>query len=299
MKLPQRLLVHALLLLAGVAYLGPFVWMVSTSLKKETQAVQMPPQWIPHPVQWNNYVKAFTGNSGQSQQLVAADGAHRTAKIAVNPPALDMSLYARNTLIIALLATLGTVLSSSLVAYSLAKMEWRGRNVVFGIALASMMVPFPVLMVPLYRIFREVGWIGTNLPLWVPAFFGAPFFIFLLRQFYLTIPKELSEAAIMDGCTHFGIWWRIMLPLTRPALAVVGLFSFMGSWNNFLGPLVYLTHQSTFTLPLALQFYQSRSGGTTYNLLMAASVIVIMPILILFFLAQKTFVRGIATTGLK
>ncbi|NNM87020.1 MAG: carbohydrate ABC transporter permease, partial [Phycisphaerae bacterium] len=273
--LRSRLLVHFFLLLAAVAYLGPFLWMISTSLKKESQAVQMPPQWIPHPLQPHNYVRVF------------------------NSPAFDMSLYARNTLIIALLAALGSVFSSSLVAYSLAKMQWRGRNVVFGIALASMMIPFPVLMVPLYRIFREFGWIGTNLPLWVPAFFGVPFFIFLLRQFYMTIPKELSEAAVMDGCTHFGIWWRIMLPLTRPALAVVGLFAFMGAWNNFLGPLVYLTHQSTFTLPLALQFYQSRSGGTTYNLLMAASVIVIMPILILFFLAQKTFVRGIATTGLK
>ncbi len=275
MKLRQRLLVHFCLLVAAVAYLGPFLWMISTSLKQESQAVQMPPQWIPHPVQWHNYARVF------------------------NSPAFDMSLYARNTLIIALLATLGSVVSSSLVAYSLAKMQWRGRNVVFGIALASMMIPFPVLMVPLYRIFRQVGWIGTNLPLWVPTFFGVPFFIFLLRQFYMTIPQELSEAAIMDGCTHFGIWWRIMLPLTRPALAVVGLFAFMGAWNNFLGPLVYLTHQSTFTLPLALQFYQSRSGGTTYNLLMAASVIVIAPILILFFLAQKTFVRGIATTGLK
>ena len=271
----KRILTHGLLLLAAIFYLGPFLWMVDTSLKREAQAMTMPPVWIPHPFYWHNY------------------------HVVVHDSSFDMTLYARNTLIIALLAAAGSVLSSSLVAYSLAKIRWRGRGLLLAIVLGSMMIPFPVLMVPLFRVFRGLGWIGTNLPLWVPAFCGIPFFIFLLRQFYLTIPKELSEAAVMDGCSHFGIWWRIMLPLTRPALAVVALFSFVASWNNFLGPLVYLTHQSTFTLSVALQFYQSRSGGTSYNLLMAAAVLVILPIVVLFFLAQKTFVRGIATTGLK
>ena len=275
MNRKPRLLTHILLLLAALAYLAPLLWMIDTSLKREVQAVQIPPVLIPHPVRWQNYVYVL------------------------RDPQFDFSLFARNTLIIATLSSLGAMLSSSLVAYSLAKIRWRGRGLVFGIVLASMMIPFPVFMVPLYRIFRELGWIGTNLPLWVPAFFGIPFFIFLLRQFYLTIPRELSEAAVMDGCSHFGIWWRIMIPLTRPALLVVGLFSFMSAWNNFLGPLVYLTHQSSFTLSVALQVYQSRSGGTSYNLLMAASVLIVAPVLILFFLAQRTFIRGIATTGLK
>ncbi|MGC8539026.1 MAG: carbohydrate ABC transporter permease [Phycisphaerae bacterium] len=275
MNRKQRLLTHLLLLLAAAAYAAPLLWMIDTSLKREVQAVQIPPVIIPHPLRWQNY------------------------RHVLGDPQFDFSLFARNTLIIASLSAVGAMLSSSLVAYSLAKIRWRGRGLVLGIVLASMMIPFPVFMVPLYRIFRELGWIGTNLPLWVPAFFGIPFFIFLLRQFYLTIPRELSEAALMDGCSHFGIWWRIMLPLTRPALLVVGLFSFMGAWNNFLGPLVYLTHQSSFTLSVALQVYQSRSGGTSYNLLMAASVLIIAPVLVLFFLAQKTFIRGIATTGLK
>jgi multiple sugar transport system permease protein len=284
MSTKKRILTHALLLLVSLLYLAPFIWMVETSLKTDVQSVQMPKEFsihdlkwlmIPSPLRWENYPDV------------------------VHDPHFDFSLYARNTLIIAVLAAFGAMLSSSLVAYSLAKMKWHGRGVVFVIVLASMMLPFPVVMVPLYRIFREFGWIGTNLPLWVPAFTGIPFYIFLLRQFYMTIPTELSEAAVMDGCSHFGIWWRIMLPLTRPALAVVGLFSFMAAWNNFLGPLVYLTHQNTFTLALALQTYQSRSGGTSYNLLMAAAVLIIAPILVLFFLAQKTFVRGIATTGIK
>ncbi len=275
MNRTHRLLTHFLLLLAAVVYLAPLLWMIDTSLKGEVQAVQVPPVLIPHPVRWQNYVHVL------------------------RDPQFDFSLFARNTLIIATLSSIGAMLSSSLVAYSLAKIRWRGRGLVFGIVLASMMIPFPVFMVPLYRIFRELGWIGTNLPLWVPAFFGIPFFIFLLRQFYLTIPKELSEAAVMDGCSHFGIWWRIMIPLTRPALLVVGLFSFMSAWNNFLGPLVYLTHQSSFTLSVALQVFESRSGGTSYNLLMAASLLIIAPVLVLFFLTQKTFIRGIATTGLK
>ncbi len=276
MNLNKKILTHCVLLLAAVFYLGPFLWMVDTSLKGEHQAMAMPLAVIPHPLRF-----------------------HRNYSTVVQSPAFDMTLYARNTLIIALLAAAGSVLSSSLVAYSLAKIPWRGRGLLLAVVLGSMMIPFPVLMVPLFRIFRALGWVGTNLPLWVPAFCGVPFYIFLLRQFYLTIPRELSEAAFLDGCSHFGIWWRIMLPLTRPALAVVALFSFVASWNNFLGPLVYLTHQSTFTLSVALQFYQSRSGGTSYNLLMAAGVLVILPIVVLFFLAQKTFVRGIATTGLK
>ena len=162
-----------------------------------------------------------------------------------------------------------------------------------------MMIPFPVLMGPLYLLFKELGWIGTFKPLWVPAWFGGAFNIFLLRQFYMTIPKELDEAARIDGCSHLGIFLRIILPLSRPALAVVALFHFIFVWNDFLGPLIFLQKQDQFTLALGLQLYQSQAGNVPWNLLMAASTLVVLPVLVLFILTQRTFVEGIATQGLK
>lgn len=208
-------------------------------------------------------------------------------------------LYLRNTLLVCVLGVIGTVSSSSLVAYSLAKIPWRGRGVLFALTLATMMVPFAVLMVPLYTLFARFGWIGTLLPLWVPAFFGSGFNIFLLRQFFLTIPKDLSEAARIDGCSEFGIFWRIILPLSKPALAVVALFHFLYAWNDFMGPLLFLTRRETYTLSLGLQSFQSQHGGTDWTSLMAASTLICLPIIVLFFFTQKTFIKGIATTGLK
>lgn len=208
-------------------------------------------------------------------------------------------VYLSNTLVVCILGVTGTVISSSLVAYSLAKIPWSGRHALFGLTLATMMIPFPVLMVPLYSVFKAFGWIGTLLPLWVPAFFGTGFNIFLLRQFFLTIPRDLSEAARIDGCSEFGIFWRIVLPLSKPALAVVALFHFLWAWNDFMGPLLYLTRQETFTLSLGLQAYQSQSGGTDWTSLMAASTLICLPIIVIFFFTQKTFIRGIATTGIK
>ncbi|MBI2190576.1 MAG: carbohydrate ABC transporter permease [Planctomycetes bacterium] len=207
--------------------------------------------------------------------------------------------YLGNTLAVCLLGCIGTVLSSSLVAYGFSRLLWPGRDQVFWLVLATMMVPFPVLMVPLFGIFRDLHWVGTLKPLWLPCFFGSAFNIFLLRQFFLTIPQELSDAARIDGCSEFGIYWRIILPLSRPALAVVALFHFLWAWNDFLGPLIYLTRPKTFTLSLALQFYQSQHGGSEWHLLMAMSVLVLLPIVVLFFLTQKTFIQGIATTGMK
>ena len=162
-----------------------------------------------------------------------------------------------------------------------------------------MMIPFPVLMVPLYLIFRKLGWIGTLTPLWAPAWFGGAFNIFLLRQFFMTIPAELNEAARIDGCSHWTIFWRIVLPLSRPALAVVALFHFIYVWNDFVGPLVFLTNREHFTLALGLQLYQSQAGNTPWNLLMAASALMLSPLVALFLLAQRTFVRGVATEGMK
>jgi len=206
--------------------------------------------------------------------------------------------YLSNTLLVALLSVIGTLSSSSLVAYGLSRIPWRGRRTLFSITLATMMVPFPVLMVPLYGVFRSLGWIGTLLPLWVPTFFGGAFNIFLLRQFFLTIPSELSDAARIDGCSEFAIFWRIILPLSRPALSVVALFTFLSAWNEFLAPLIFLTEPETFTMALGLQQYQSQFGGSEWHLLMAASALLVMPIIVLFFFAQKTFIQGISTTGM-
>jgi multiple sugar transport system permease protein len=206
--------------------------------------------------------------------------------------------YLSNTLLVALLSVIGTLTSSSLVAYGLSRIQWKGRGTLFNVTLATMMVPFPVLMVPLYGVFRSLGWIGTLMPLWVPMFFGGAFNIFLLRQFFLTIPGELSDAARIDGCSEFGIFWRVILPLARPALSVVALFTFLNAWNDFLGPLIFLTEPETFTMALGLQQYQSQLGGSEWHLLMGASALLVMPIIVLFFFAQKTFIQGISTTGM-
>jgi len=207
--------------------------------------------------------------------------------------------YAKNTLIVCVLGVIGAVLSSSIVAYGFSRIEWKGRNVFFLLTIATMMIPFPVTMIPLFATFRRLHWIGTLKPLWVPPFFAHAFNIFLLRQFYLTIPRDLSDAARIDGCSEFAIFRRVVLPLSVKALAVVALFHFIYAWNDFMGPLLYLTKQKTFTLSLGLQFYQSQQGGSEWHYLMAASTLVVIPIVILFFFTQKTFIQGIATTGTK
>jgi multiple sugar transport system permease protein len=213
--------------------------------------------------------------------------------------AIPFARYTLNTLILCLLCVIGTTLSNSLIAYGFARVNWPGRDFYFALTLATMMVPFPVTMIALYAVFKELHWVGTWYPLWVPTFFGGAFNIFLLRQFYLTIPLDLTDAARMDGCSDWQIYWRVIVPLSKPALAVVALFQFMGTWNDFMGPLLYLNDQKKFTLALGLQFFQSQSGGTEWHLLMAASTLMLLPILVLFFFTQKQFIQGIATTGMK
>jgi multiple sugar transport system permease protein len=284
MKRPKYIfpfVIHAVLLLACMSAALPFFWMVSTSFKTLDNAMRVPPQILPDPFVPSNY----------------ADIIHN--------PKSKFPLWTRNTLIIAALTVAGTTFSSALVAYGFARIRWPGRGLLFGIMLATMMIPFPVTRVSLFAMFRWLGdwtgtpWLGTFRPLWVPAWFGSAFSIFLLRQFFLTIPTDLSEAARIDGCGELGIFLRIILPLSRPALAVVALFAFMGCWNDFLGPLIYLQRPEQFTLALGLQSLQSQTGGTPWHHLMAASVLVIVPVVVLFFLAQKTFVQGISTTGMK
>lgn len=277
----SRWLTHLAPISVCLLAVAPFAWMLSTSLKTADNAMRYPPQIWPKPLMLRNYWQVIS--SEQTSFL----------------------LWSRNSVIVAILTVVGTTLSSAVVAYGFARISFRGRGVLFIIMLATMMIPFPVTMVPLFSIFRWLGdatgtqWIGTFKPLWVPAWFGSAFSIFLLRQFFMTIPSELSEAARIDGCGEIGIFLRVVLPLARPALAVVALFSFMAVWNDFLAPLVYLQRPEQFTLALGLQNFQSQSGGTPWHLLMAASVLVILPVIGLFFLAQRTFIEGIATTGIK
>ncbi len=277
----RRMLLYSALIAIGIAYSLPLIWMASTSIKPEAQTVERSINFLPTPA---------------SQTLsIAADNYSRVW----HDPSVNFPLYLRNTLIIAALSVIGMVLSSAIVAFALSRLQWRGRSTVFAIILATMMIPFPVLMVPLYLVFRELGWIGTLKPLWVPAFFGGAFNIFLLRQFFMSIPRELDEAARIDGCSTWGIFWRVILPLSKPALGVVALFHFIFVWNDFLAPLVFLSDRDQFTLALGLQLYQSQAGNTPWNLLMAASTLVILPVLIVFLFAQRAFVQGIATQGIK
>src|SRR5262245_41845575 len=276
-----RGLVYAVLILAAAAFLAPLAWMIATSVKPAAQAASHSLAPLPSPA---------------SSTVEFARANYRDVW---NDESVRFPLYLRNTLIVALLSVSGMVASSAVVAFGFARLRWRGRGPMFVLVLATMMIPFPILMGPLYLIFRELGWIGTLRPLWVPAWFGGAFNIFLLRQFFLGIPRELDEAAQIDGCSSWGTFWRIIVPLSRPALAVVALFHFSFVWNDFLAPLIFLTHRDQFTLALGLQLYQSRSGNTPWNLLMGASTLVVGPVLLLFLLARRTFVEGVAGEGLK
>lgn len=214
------------------------------------------------------------------------------------PPDTHYGLvFLGNTLLLTILSVCGTLISSSLVAYSFARLRWPGRNFWFVILLATMMIPGAVTMMPQFLIFRELGWIDTLKPLWVPAFFGSAFNIFLLRQFFMSIPNELEDAAKIDGCSPFGTYWRVMLPQVRPALAAIAIMGVLGSWNNFQGPLIYLSSAEKMPLAYALQLYQQQHGGEP-GLLMAASTLVVLPIIVLFFFTQRYFIEGVSLTGM-
>jgi multiple sugar transport system permease protein len=272
-RLFSSVVIHTVLTAGAIVFLFPLVWMLSTSLKPLSEITKVPPTIIPSKFIWSNYAHATT--------------------------AIPFWKYAKNTLTICVLSVIGTLISSTLVAYGFSRIQWKGRNALFYCVLATMMIPFPVIMAPLFVVFGKLGWIGTLKPLWIPSFGAAAFNIFLLRQFFRTIPAELTEAARIDGCSELGILLRIVLPLSKPVLLVVALFQFIASWNDFLGPLVYLTRENTYTLALGLQFFQSQHGGTYWNYLMAASSLIVLPIIVIYFFAQKAFIEGISLTGLK
>ncbi len=267
-----RTILYLVLIGLGVVFFLPFVFQVSTSFKAERQIFVYPPIWIPNPVIWHNYTDVFD-----------------------YAPFLR---YLLNTLLICAAHLVGTVLTCSLAGYAFARLRAPGRNIVFMIMIGTMMVPWMVTLIPVYILFAELKWINTFRPLIIPPLLGSSFYIFLLRQYYLTLPYELDEAALMDGCSYLGIWWRILMPLTKPVLATVSIFAFMGAWNDFTGPLIFLNDTHKYTLSLGLTVFQ-QSRSTSWGLLMAASTMMILPVIILFFFTQKQFVQGIALTGLK
>jgi ABC-type glycerol-3-phosphate transport system permease component len=252
----------------------PFFWLLSSSLKAPHQIYVFPPQLIPDPIHWNNYVEVFEF--------------------------VTVFRYALNTMIIAVGATTGVVISSSLAAYSFARLRFKGRDVVFAAVLSTVMLPFAATMIPVYILFVQLGWVGTFAPLIVPAWFGGPITIFLLRQFFRTIPMELEDAARIDGASRPMIFTRIMLPLARPALTVVIVLALLHNWNDFLAPLIYLQKRDMYTLALglnALQYLESGRDWTHYVMVLAT--LMVFPVLIIYFLAQRAFVEGIVLTGLK
>lgn len=267
-----RIAAYVIILLLALCYVFPFYWMASTSLKSDTEVFKWPPVLIPEVLHWKNYPAALNY--------------------------IPFWKYMLNTLVIAGLTVIGTVASSSIIAYGFSRIQWRGRDVIFLIYLSTLMLPFQVTMIPLYIVFKNLGWVGNILPLIVPAFFGNPFFVFLLRQFFLTIPLELTDAARVDGCSEFRTYWSIILPLCKPALAAVALFTFLAAYRDFLGPLIYLSLQESWTISLGLQLFKNQYGAQ-WQLMMAAATISLLPVFILFFLTQKTFVQGITLTGVK
>lgn len=267
-------LTYVVLSATAALFVIPFLWLVITSLKPLHQVFTDPPRWIPDPVMWQNYVEALTS------------------------PAFPFLRLLRNTLFYSVLSTIGVVISCSIVAYAFARMEFWGRDLLFSITLSTMMLPGIVTLIPTYVLFRTFGWVGTYAPLIVPYFFGSAFNIFLLRQFLMTIPWELTDAARVDGANEFVILWKILLPLIRPALMVVAVFHFMWTWNDFMGPLIYLDDAAEYPLVLGLYAFQTRFG-VKWNLMMAASLSVTFPLIALFFAAQRQFIEGITLTGLK
>lgn len=271
-NLKRNIVPVILLLFFGVVFAAPFVWLVSTSFKTPENVFKFPPQWIPVPFEWQNYLEVF-----------------------VRIPFL---LYLRNTVIIAVVPVIGQIFSSSMVAYSFSKIPWEGSRYLFGIVLATMMLPFQVTMIPLYIVWSRLGLINSFAPLLIPSFFGSAYNIFLLRQFFNGIPDSLVHSARIDGSSEWGILFKIIMPLSKPALTTIGLFTFIAGWNNFMGPLIYFQDSKLFTLSLGLQTFMFEMNKQ-WEVLMAASTLFTIPMIVLFFIGQKQFIKGIVMTGFK
>ena len=285
----RRLAGYLTLAVIACAWAAPFVWMLSTSIKPEELALSPDVGLLPDlgANGWVDQVRALARQAGENYGGVLTSSS------------ADFPTYYRNSIIVAFASATLMTLSSAFVAYGFARVNWRGRELAFAVVLGTMMVPFTVVMAPQYLLFKHLGLIGSLLPLWLPSAFGGAFSIFLLRQFFAQVPRELDEAARIDGCGHLGIFLRVLLPNATPALAAVFLLQFVAAWNDFVGPLVFLNHQEQYTLALGLQMYQSSHGGTPWSLLMAACVLTVGPVLLVFALFQRAFTESVATRGLK
>ena len=267
-----NLIIYIMLIMGSLMFILPLFWALSSSFKSDYQVMQFPPQWIPSPLRWQNYPEALTY--------------------------IPFGRFALNTLFIAAAAIFGNLLSCTIIAYGFARLRAPGKNFFFILMLSTMMLVEPVRIIPLYIEFNKLGWIDSFLPLIVPAFFGSPFYIFLLRQFFMNIPLELEEAALIDGANRFQILWKVIVPLSKPALAAIAIFNFQGVWNDFLYPLVFLHKQTNYTIALGLNFFRS-TYTVHWGWLMAASVVALLPMVIIFFFAQRYFIQGITFTGIK
>jgi len=276
-KLQKRVSIGFSLIVLSVGlvfFLFPIYWMVTASLKTLDEVFLFPPSWWPKELQWQNYREALTF--------------------------MPFGRYALNTILVTSANVVGTVLSCSLVAFAFARLRAKARDVMFLFVLSTMMLPPQGTMIPVYILFQRLGMVDTYWPLTLPAFFAtSPFSIFLLRQFFMTVPKELDEAALIDGCSYFGIWWRVLLPAAKPALLTVALFTFTAHWNDLLGPLIYINSYEKLTLALGLANFRAMYGATPWHLLMAASIVVVAPCLLVYGFSQRYFMQGIVITGSK
>jgi multiple sugar transport system permease protein len=273
-RMLRTMLLYGSVIALSLIFAAPLLWMVSTSLKTDPQVYHVPPIWIPNPARWANYTEALTKR--------------------------PFGLYTLNTLRYAFGVIIGALLSNTIVAYGFSRLRWPGRNLLFFICISAMMIPYQVRMVPLFLVFKKLDWINSYKPLIVPAFLGAPYYIFLLRQFFLTIPEELSDAARVDGSSEMGILLRIILPLAKPALATIALFQLLGAWEDYLGPLIYLNDEALYPIAIGLQQFRSQfQEALMWPYMMAASTAATLPVILIFFAVQRSFVEGITVTGLK
>ncbi len=273
-QIVHAIVVYTLVLPGAIIFIIPLFWMLSTALKPSNQIFVYPPQWVPNPVMWSNFSSGWNDYLNFNQMMI-------------------------NSLTISLHNVVANVISCSLAAYGFARLRAPGKNFFFALVLATMLLPTEVTIIPQYVLFTWLGWNDTWRPLMVPAWFAWPFFIFLLRQFFMSIPHDLDEAARLDGANSWRILWSIILPLAKPALATVVIFSFIGNWNNFLAPLIYIRSMDKQVLAVGLNMFRGQYGQIQLNYMMAVALIVLLPVLLIFFFGQRLFVQGIALTGIK
>ncbi len=278
-KVAGRTVLYLVAIACSILFMIPFAWTVFSSLKSPSELYVFPPQWLPATPRFENYQEVFT----------------------VAP----FARWLWNSVVVAVLGTLGAVISAALVGYSFARFRYPGRDAIFLVTLSTMMLPVEVTLIPLYLLFNKIGWLNTYLPLIVPAWFGGgAFLIFMMRQFFMTIPRDLDEAALIDGASYLRIFWQLIIPLSLPALATAAIITFIGDWNSFLFPYIILNSSEKFTIGIGIKYFQTIASNIDSmepreNLLMAASIMMTAPIILLFFAAQRYFVKGIVMSGIK